>query len=81
MSTRTKILGALAILMMVLFAGFESEVGQRYLRDYFDVPFDPEDLLHGSAVLPAVLFLLPGLALGIAAGVSKIADGRRHHHR
>ena len=78
MSRRTKILGALAILMCLLFMVFESETGQRYLRDSFDVPLDPDDLLHGSAMLPALLFLVPGLALGIAAAWSKIADGRRH---
>jgi hypothetical protein len=77
MSTRTKVLGGLAILMFVLFLGFETEPGQRFLRDYFDVPFDPEDLMHGSAILPAVLFFLPGLGLAIAAGWSKMADGRR----
>ncbi len=80
MSTRTKILGGLAILMLVLFVGFESEPGQRLLRDSFDVPFDPEDLLHGSAILPAVIFLVPGLGLGIAAMWSKMAEGRRYRH-
>ena len=79
MSTRTKVLGGLAILMIVLFLGFESETGQRLLRDYFDVPFDPEDLLHGSAMLPAVIFLVPGLLLAIAAAWSKVADRQRHH--
>ncbi len=81
MSTRTKLLGGLALLMFVLFIGFELEPGQRLLRDYFDVPFDPEDLLHGTAILPAVIFLVPGLGLGIATIWSKVADGRRHHHR
>ena len=78
MSTRTKVLGGLAILMFVLFVGFESEFGQRMLRDYFEVPFDPEDLLHGSAILPAVFFLVPGLGLGVAAIWSKVAEDRRH---
>ncbi len=81
MSTRTKILGGLALLMFVLFVGFESEGGQRILRDYFDVPFDPEDLLHGTSVLPAVIFLVPGLALAIATIWSKAAEGDRRHHR
>jgi hypothetical protein len=80
MSTRTKILGGLAILMFVLFMGFESEAGQRFLRDSFDAPFDPEDLMHGTAILPAVIFFVPGLGLGIAALWSKMKEGR-HHHR
>jgi hypothetical protein len=80
MSRRTKILGGLAIALLVLFVGFETEPGQRVLRDYFDVPFDPEDLLHGSAMLPAVVFLVPGLALAAATIWSKVADGRRHYH-
>ena len=80
MSNRTKILGGLAILMFVLFVGFESEPGQRLLRDSFDVPFDPEDLQHGTAILPAVIFFVPGLALGIAAIWSKMAEGGRHRH-
>ncbi len=79
MSTRTKILGGLALLMLVLFLGFESEDGQRILRDYLFVSLDPDDLLRGTAVLPAVIFLVPGLALGIATIWSKVADGRRHY--
>ena len=77
MSTRTKILGGLALLMFALFIGFETEGGQRLLRDYFDVPFDPDDLMHGSAILPAVLFFVPGLVLAVAAVWSKVSDSSR----
>ncbi len=80
MSTRTKMLGGLALLMFVLFVGFESELGQRFLRDYWFVTIDPDDLLRGTAILPAVIFLVPGLGLAIATVWSKLADDRRHHH-
>lgn len=80
MSTRTKVLGGLALLMFLLFAAFETDPGQRILVEHWLLPLVSEDLLHGSALLPALLFLLPGIVLAIAAGWSKVAEGR-HRHR
>ncbi len=81
MSTRTKVLGGLAIVLLILFVGFETEDGQRILRDYLLVSPDPDDMLRGSGILPAIFFLVPGLGLAVAAIWSKIADGRRRRRR
>ncbi|MBZ5647179.1 MAG: hypothetical protein LAN37_08165 [Acidobacteriia bacterium] len=80
-SRRTKLLGLLAAICFVLFAALETEGGQRILRDYFDIPFDPDDLLHGTGIGPAVVFFVPGLLLAIGTAISKAADNRHAHRR
>jgi len=80
-SRRTKLLGFFSVICFVQFAILETEAGQRILRNYFDLPFDPEDLLHGSGIGPAVMFFVPGLLLAIGTAISKAADNRHAHRR
>jgi len=80
-SRRTKLLGIFAVICFVMFAVLETEGGQRILRDYFEIPFDPDDLLHGTGIGPAVVFFVPGLLLAIGTAISKTVDNRHAHRR